>query len=122
MSDAPFGSPKDPLDLERLHAEERLAATPVGSHTLSEDRGKGKKKRPSKAEAAAACARIEASALSGVPLHDLLDTHAEVSDFSDIESGFDTDSESESEDDTDTRRKRVALDPKRIVLADIDQQ
>ena len=115
MSAAPLRSPKDPLDLERLVAEARLASTPVGSQTLSEDRGKGKKKKNLTAYA-------EAAALSGVPMHELLDTNAGISEYSDIDLDLGTDTEIDSEDEADPGRKRVALDPKRIVISEIDQQ
>ena len=123
-----IGSPKDPLDLERLAAEERLASTPVGSRTLAESHGKGKKKRTPAAyeEPAAhedrptATAYEEAATLvsswytAGTPGQE------NQSGESDDESDVDTDSG--SEDEAAPKRKRVSLDPKRIILHDIDKR
>ena len=115
------GSPIDPLDLERISAEERVAAGEATSEQVREAQSqadsyrKAKKKRPHRVS-------TQAAALSKTG-NDLIEAQADLSDYSDTESEGGTDTESDfSDEDAEPKHERVALDPKRIVLKEIDQQ
>ena len=112
------GSTVDPLDLEVNAAIDRLAKGEATSALAREAMAAvGAKVRNKKSHRG----DTDGAALS-TPANEILD-HGYMSDFSDTDSEGGTDWESNGSDgDVDPKHKRVALNPKRIVLHEIDQR
>ena len=112
------GSTADPLDLEVSAAIDRLAKGEATSararEAMAAGGAKARKKKSHRSD-------TDGAALSTPATENV--EHADMSDFSDTDSEPGTDWESDfSDGDADPKHKRVALDPKRIVLHEIDQR